>query len=439
MGMNTEWKSGAASRRALQMWVGACGLMIAAGCAAQGEDEEGVELRVAVDADGHNLPVGPQAAEADASCTIPLSDINSGRELVIRATAIVDDPTRTQWNGSLTGNSGVWHFGRLMTQMAGDNDPSDFVESWLGQWMTNHTVNGDVVPRRTAMRDLVLDAWPRRANGKLDLTRAPMRLLAIVNRVDLASGSDAGEGRFVFGVLGPDGEALQFTIILEYDLPLSEGSVEAWTQAWHELSAFAPTSSGYKQRLQAITQAFAGADAMPERPNGSAISQVRSNEIALSVPWELREFKLTSGGQLRERPVALTPAGDFLFTTRLGRFINQNEEAILAQEHVVPASFEGEPFRGGAILNNIDFWGAANVENNEARHLFSLNTCNGCHGGETETFFLHVNPREAGDVAALSPFMTGGFTFNDPVSGEPRTFDDIARRRQNVRNILCAQ
>jgi len=45
---------------------------------------------------------------------------------------------------------------------------------------------------------------PRTPDGKLDLHRAPMQLLAIVNRFDLnLTEGNAGEGRFVFGVLGP--------------------------------------------------------------------------------------------------------------------------------------------------------------------------------------------------------------------------------------------
>ena len=31
----------------------------------------------------------------------------------------------------------------------------------------------------------------------------------------------AGQGRFVFGVLGPNGQRLAFTVIFEYQLPIS--------------------------------------------------------------------------------------------------------------------------------------------------------------------------------------------------------------------------
>ena len=68
---------------------------------------------------------------------------------------------------------------------------------------------------------VVTDAWPKTADGHIDLTRAPLRLLAIVNRMDLRdlSKGSAGEGRFVFGVLDGNGNPLEFTLILEYRLP----------------------------------------------------------------------------------------------------------------------------------------------------------------------------------------------------------------------------
>jgi hypothetical protein len=55
-------------------------------------------------------------------------------------------------------------------------------------------------------------------------------------------------------------------------------------------------------------------------------------------------------------PFALTPDGSLNVTPTLASFINANEADILAERHVVPDSFEGAPFLGGAIFNNIDIW-----------------------------------------------------------------------------------
>jgi hypothetical protein len=296
------------------------------------------------------------------------------------------------------------------------------------------------VPARPAVRSQVLDAWPKLPDGRLDLTRAPLRLLAVVNRLDLrkTSAGSAGEGRFVFGVLDAGGNPTQFTVILEYNLPAASGDeVRAWAERWHALGALDPATEGYRAALQAVTDAFAGPGAAPGRPNGSAINQVRTNEIALAAPWELREFGLNEAGQLAERTVAVTPDASFNGAAALATFVNANEAAVLSEQHDVPLQADGAPFRAGAIVNNVDFWSAPGIANNEARHKFSLNTCNGCHGAETSTAFLHVSPRAADQEAALSGFLTGS-TVQDPVGGEGRTFNDLARRVESTKTVLCA-
>ena len=83
----------------------------------------------------------------------------------------------------------------------------------------------------------------------------------------------------------------------------------------------------------------------------------------------------------------------------------------------MPEAFEGERFLGGAVFNDIDFWEAPGVES-EARHKFSLNTCNGCHGAETGSAFLQIFPRFAGEQSQLAGFQTG-ITVSDPITGEP--------------------
>lgn len=64
-------------------------------------------------------------------------------------------------------------------------------------------------------------------------------------------------------------------------------------------------------------------------------------------------------------------------------------------------------------------------------------TCDGCHGSETSTGFLHVGTRAKGQMASLSGFLTGT-TVSDPVSGATRTFNDLARRRTDFANFICS-
>ncbi len=116
------------------------------------------------------------------------ASIDPSRELMVTDTNIVDDPARTFNPCSSAGvPMGIWTFGHLMSEMANQPttgiDPSDFVLNWLNTYSVPQTVNGWSVAARNIQP--FINAWPKLANGKLDLSKAPFVLLAIVNRVDL--------------------------------------------------------------------------------------------------------------------------------------------------------------------------------------------------------------------------------------------------------------
>jgi hypothetical protein len=368
--------------------------------------------------------------------------VRASRESMIRDPGVVDDPLRTTFNpGSSDPRAGVWSFGKLMEQAAPTPEAApDMVEALFSSWLSDQNVNGFQVPGRPAIQSLVLDPWPR-INGKLDLAHAPLRLLAIVNRTDLRNlaKGHAGEGRFVFGVLDRDGFSQLFTLILEYRLPAaSEADVLDWAQRWHALAALPFPGEEYNAALQELTQRFAARGAEPGRPNDSALGQLRTNEIVLGGPWELREFELSAEtGVLMPSTVKLTPDNALNGDPRLARFVNENETLILEERHVVPELFDDAPFLAGASVNDFIHWTAADITNNDARHKLALNTCNGCHGPETGTDFLMVSPREPGSPATLAGFLTG-ITVNDPVGGEPRTFNDLQRRVTDLERLVCS-
>ena len=377
--------------------------------------------------------------------------VNKKRELMITSTSVVDDPTRTQQfgfsfdgGGGAVPSQGVWTFGRLMRDLAPTPaDAPKLVEQLFQTWLTDQTVNGFTIPARAdGIQRVVLGNFPRLPDGSLDLDRAPMRLQAIVNRIDLRNldQGNAGEGRFVFGVLGPGNNVEQFTVIFEYKLPAqTEADVQEWANLWHALGSHPFPSEEYNAALEAITLRFSGRNAAPGRVNGSALSQLRTNEISLFPRWELREFVLSpTTGFLTPATIKLTPDLGFNGSPKLADFVLQNEPAILAEKHTVPEQFEGAPFLAGSVFNDLIVWDSPSIDvsHSDARFQLSKNTCNGCHGPETNTTFLQITPRFPGQEATLSPFLTGT-TAIDQFTGQPRSLNDLARRNGDLRGLVC--
>jgi hypothetical protein len=389
------------------------------------------------------------------------------KTLLIRHTSVVNssrtsDPCLTNDPNHATRK---WTFGYLMTQIANTpqtgRTPHDVAMSLLTQWERTRAVNGETVPARPDIRARIIDKWLRASGntGKLAMHKAPFRLLAIVNRVDLRQNLFFGEGlagemRFVWGVLDLENRAADgtcqedpsFTFIMEYAVDRPDATaVKAWGQKWVDLAALSLTTEAFRTSLQSLTESVvkAGAGAPAGRANGSALIRIRTNEISIGSPWELREFALVkapdpNAGRFVPVSVKQTPAVAANGTPQLAQFVNDNEAAILADRYNVPLSFQGSPFRGGHSLNNIDFWTADGIRSPRARHLLSLNTCNGCHGAETATSFLHVFPRPRSVEASLSGFLTG-LNVADPVDGAAtRHMNDLFRRRVDLHRLTSS-
>jgi hypothetical protein len=65
-----------------------------------------------------------------------------------------------------------------------------------------------------------------------------------------------------------------------------------------------------------------------------------------------------------------------------------------------------------------------------------MNTCNGCHGGETETEFRHVGTAPFGAQAPLSKFLTGVWAVDPTDLSVQRHFDDLERRAVDMDALL---
>lgn len=465
-----------------------------------------------------NAMMGPYGGTSDIGCgdlivldTIipdgPVGLLDHNKSLLITDLSIVEDFTRIFNPCTGQGNpNGVWTFGYLMRQMASDGpgniasdaEASAFAIDWLETWVVNNTVNGESVGQRLQMQNLI-DDWLQTSNtagapqGQVKMELAPFRLTAIVNRVDLRGNIrfetqndgitefNGGEGRFVFCALNSTCGPREFNVIFEFGIhKTSCAAYLDYAQEWADLNNFNFGDPAFNIALENITRQFTDAGSNPTKPNQSSINQVRTNENALSNPWELREFNLLSSGQLGIVPVKMEPAVKFIAQINnsdvqlLIDFINNQEPPVRNNDYKVPEKFQGQDFLGGHALipfpptgQTPHHWDGITPQSSPEtfiiddadRHVFSLNTCSACHGGETQTFFTHVDPTGFGTQAGLSGFLTGTagrggaldadgdmangiMTVNDP-AGRPNTnnlrqarFNDLLRREADLNDLI---
>ncbi|WP_437506373.1 hypothetical protein [Sorangium sp. So ce1099] len=409
---------------------------------------------------GDDGPLGEAAQSLVTDCDylnpalwppLPLP-VDFDRELLIRDVAVVDDVCRTTWSGSCPsgGTPAAWTFGMLMRQMAGTTPAHEFVAEWLHAWEVPNVVNGFTVPARPGIRPTLIDPWLI-ASGcapgasivgpgacPLDITQAPFRLLAILNRADLedpfplhGGPPSPGEVRFVFGIVDlPSGSPLPATVILEYRLPSQRGGAAAttfdWASAFHKLSdpSLGPIGSPpYLAYLESLLTDITSPWAEPGALNNeSAIAQVRTNEIIFGPDWKLRESTLQQVGLgpnaalLVPDTTKQTPDDTLNASGALDGYLDANAlwtgspNLINFTQTSVPA-----PLLGGESTSPPPppgpgpFWDhtpATPLQPIE-RHHFALATCNGCHSPtELATPFTHIDPRPPGAPAGLSPFLS---------------------------------
>ncbi len=404
------------------------------------------------------------------------------------------------------------------------------IKPWLRAAANNPATVIDSLP---ASANYWKRIWRRMVLKGVDvMSFAPFKTTAIVNRVDLRGNSgyagglsSAGEGRIVFSIIKDPktncGSAVTsltsgfvgFTVIFEFGIPIFNCSeLLSFQNRWRSLSDI-KFGAAFNEALEKITNVFTAANANPGKPNGSALNQLRTNEIANSsllaggAPfWQLREFFLPPvgifGGVLlnntttKLEPMSkyngavlnpLNAANTLADIATMANFVNANSAAIQSNNYTVPELVAAS---GGGTVNFLA--GKADVHspsatstnhhwngrgttgaptfiiNDSARFVFSLNTCSGCHGGETRTVFTHIRyigfghnitPTSlTGTLRDLSSFLTGlgadavstdndndlnGLFFVTDPAGRPtgaatiRGFNDLMMREQSMRNLLC--
>jgi len=192
-----------------------------------------------------------------------------------------------------------------------------------------------------------------------DTGKEPFRLIAVVNRLDLAGDFDTrgggvlagaerkwfGEGRLIYTLDGPTGP-LPMTISLEYRLPAlmtgadgkpvvnpdydyTEGPADAnawregrklWALEWQSLAAMDPTTTAYYKKLRNLMSRFAYGIEYDATQFGSTLlarnhlamrtgEQVRDQKTnLLTTEFEYREFYLNGTWMLSTRKLRREPA-----------------------------------------------------------------------------------------------------------------------------------
>ena len=362
----------------------------------------------------------------------PACYVAPGRELLIRDVSVVDDPLRA-------GPGGAWSFGHLMRELALTEQAAPaFVEAFFRSFQVAQQVNGFELPALPLLEARVLRNWPRTAAGALDLARAPLRLLAIANRLDLADLTQhkAGEVHLVYGVLDAEGHPLGFTLNFEYALPAqTESDVRTWSEAWRALHDLPFPSEDYNQALEAITERIIRRGAAH---GGSTLIDIQTNETSLAEDDynRFRAYRLSADASALEPvPLTATPDVSLNLTPTLARYITTNQRTILNGSALLPADFEGAPFQAGEASTVVDMWEAPDIDL-DARYAFSLATCNGCHFNETHARFHHVVPREAGTQSAISRFLSGQ-VIADYISEKQLRQHELTRRQMQLETLYC--
>lgn len=270
----------------------------------------------------------------------------------------------------------------------------------------------------------------------------PLTGVIPINPNQTASAEQDGKGFFDWRGLN---------VIFEYGNPqTTRCELKDFAQKWLDLSdpaynfGIPSINNPYKDALQQITDYVTLANAVPLKINGSAINRVRTNEKVFATfddniethaawekqDWEFRQFELSATSK-KLVMVPLTNNPDYTanyapniqedYTTSthpvtnneiINWIFNGNKNRVLngsfnMPEHLLSGSgiVRREQTQYFDLIPD-EFASKGNynpaVESSQAKQIrqqLSLNTCVGCHAGETKTVFTHISPLAYGEVA----------------------------------------
>ncbi len=432
------------------------------------------------------------AGKTPPALVVPGNALVINDKRVVANAGFTFDPCNTDATGNNVNANNAWSFKTLISNLnneatSGMTD-QQFAHEWLRNWIANSTVNTFSIIARPNIKTF-FQGWDGVNAATLNMDKLPFRLLAVVNRIDLASipaygvsaASKPGEIRFVFGLVtrntsgvcvnnGVPGAADRMTAIFEYgDATNGCSSLKSLANQWLALDTLAGStganlgSAAYMNALKAITDTVTA-------PNVNRLNQLRTNDFAFDgiggfgLQWQLREFainpttKKLAAVTIKQTPQPAkfrNPAPGSSEEILLHDYLSGQASSVLCEAHGVPDIFNSQPFLGShADYNSTTTWPTSlsgtslptsfptcykssiktepvgltfsDKMASEVRHKFAVNTCDDCHAAETDTFFVHIDPINR----ALSGFMTGIIVNDTNIPGLTREFNDLARRNQ---------
>lgn len=234
-------------------------------------------------------------------------------------------------------------------------------------------------------------------------------------------------------------------VILEYLNPHDKTcDLIDFAHSWLNLSEL-EFGEDFNYALEQLTSQVINANAMATMPNGSALGRLRTNEKIFFpaqsnnsgtwVPsdWQFRQFEIdgtshlfnmvpTTNAPILEyysTPYNLPTTGAISTNLTDWLFTPYNKWLVQRERHLLPLDYQGIPLTDMAATNNREFTFYVDLPYNNSttyfdpaieanqnnamakniRHKLSLNTCQGCHGGENKTLFTMISPLKFGEEA----------------------------------------
>lgn len=293
-------------------------------------------------------------------------------------------------------------------------------------------------------------------DASTSLNNVPLRLLAILNRLDKARistdpscpvsdsghfGLSGGELRFEFGGIDAAGKVTEVAFILEYPMKcLSKAQFGSLAVSWAGLPPIAQTANYTIALSTVIATMFANSSGELRfrsltRPDVGGFWSVAQYQLAPSIPLNAHVLDRQICG--RRTQVSDTPNPDCSHDPDVIDFVSKTVP-IDADEYDVPAPLA---VRRTLIGKADPFSVPPGTLTEDRRHRVALNLCVGCHVSETGNDGLHIQNRNRRAASAISKFLSGSAKTNlKPGCQRPPvtyTYADLDRRVEFLQAVLA--